>query len=193
MEVSHQPAGKLPTVIRSNGMHLILIGFQQPDHRLTDCGQRFVLNLADQCESRLAFNDAHDGLPVVLADDGIGFPVADLATCFDNDRAIIDREPVRNNAAQFDLAIAFLALLLATQILPQQSTCSIVRINSLIHRFWNDGGVPADLLWTPLLQQPLLTKLPGCIINRQGIYCSAFYRHAVRLFRAITSPSTVTR
>jgi len=128
--------------------------FQAPFIKLDQASSQCVfsrggvaLNLADQGESRLAFNDAHDGLPVVLADDGISFPVADPAASLDNGRAIIDRQPLRNNAAPFDLAVT----LLATQVLPQQSACSLVRIDSLIHRFWTDGGMPAALLWTPLL------------------------------------------
>ena len=50
---------------------------------------------------------------MVLTDEGVGFPVTDPATRFDNGGTIIDGEPVWNNAAPIHLAIAFLALLLA--------------------------------------------------------------------------------
>src|SRR5512140_3642589 len=96
---------------------------EQCGHRCCHCLRGFALDFADQRESRLALNNAHDGLSVVLADDGIGLPVADPAACFDNDWAILDGQAVWNDAAPFSLAVAFLALLLTAQTLPERAAC----------------------------------------------------------------------
>ena len=66
----------------------------------------------------LAFYDAHDRLTVVLANDGIRFPVTYPATYFNNGGAIIDGKPVGYRAASFRFAVSLLSLLLAAQVLP---------------------------------------------------------------------------
>ena len=60
-------------------------------HRCGDCLGGFAFDLAHQREYGLAFNHTHGGLPVVLADDGIRFPVADPAARLNDGWAVFNR------------------------------------------------------------------------------------------------------
>lgn len=55
---------------------------------------------------------------MILADDGIGFPVANPTAGLDDGWTILNGEAVRDRASPVYLAITLLALLLAAQILP---------------------------------------------------------------------------
>ena len=68
------------------------VRLQQPGHRLTDCLCRLAFNLQNERESGLTFDETHYGLPEVLADDSIGYPVTDPAACFDDLRTLFDGE-----------------------------------------------------------------------------------------------------
>jgi hypothetical protein len=39
------------------------------DHCLADCKSHLAFNLLNQCEARLALNDVHNGLTMILAND----------------------------------------------------------------------------------------------------------------------------
>lgn len=99
-----------------------------------------------------------DGLFVVLADDGIRFPVADPAAFFNDGRPLFNREPVGDNATPIMLAVTFPALLLAAQVFPRRAARAFVGIDPLVHGFDTDGGMVADLVWTPVFTRPGLGK-----------------------------------
>src|SRR5512139_3626633 len=151
----------------------------------------FSLNLLDQRESGFALNNTHDGLPVVLANHGICLPITNPPAFIDDGGAILDGEPVGNGAAPVCLSITLLALFLAAQVFPQQATSALVGVDSPIHRLWANKDMPADLLWTPLLQEHLLRELPRSLIDPARVDGAAFDGLAMCLFRAIATSSRV--
>lgn len=180
-------SGELTPIVRGDGVYLLSVGFEQPGHGVAHGLRGFTLDLLDQRETGLAFDQAHDGLPMVLADDGVCLPVANSAPRFDDGRAIVDGGPVRNRVAQIMLAVALPAYLLTAQVLPQPAASPLVRIDALIQRLRADLGMGADLFRAPLLPKLLLGKLPGGLINGSRVHRTLFQGHAVRLFRAITA------
>jgi len=74
----------------------------------------------------------------------------------------------------------------------QRAAHLLVGVDSLIHRFGADGGMPADLLGAPLFPQPLLGKEPGIIVYTPGIDCTPSHRQEVRLLGAIAASATVS-
>ena len=186
-------SGEFLAVVRSDRVHLFTMRLQQSDHCLADGECGLALNLVDQREAGLPFHDAHDGLAVVLTNHGIRFPVTDPAARLNDSWSVFDGQPVGYGAAPFRLAITLLPQLLAAQILPQQSACSLVRVDPLIHRLWADGDVPADLLWAPLFQQPVLRELPCRIVYRSCVERLPFHRLAVCLFGTVAASATVAR
>ena len=73
-----------PDVVRCDGGHLFTMRPEKFHHGLADRLGSLALHLSDQQEIRLAFDQADNGLLVVLADDGIDFPVANPAPRFDD-------------------------------------------------------------------------------------------------------------
>ena len=76
--------GEFLAVARSDRVHLLSVRFQQPDHCLADCKCGLAFNLLNQCEARLAINDAYNGLTMTLSNDGICFPVTYPTACLDD-------------------------------------------------------------------------------------------------------------
>ena len=69
----------------------------------------------------------------------------------------------------------------------------LVGIDMLVHSLRADRGKTTNLLWTPLLQQPLLGELPCGINYRPRILRVPSNYLAVCLLRAIAVLATVTR
>ena len=115
VEVSLQFAGDLfvpgefLAVVRSDRVHLLSVWFKQPDHCLADCKCGLAFNLLNQCEARLALNDAHNGLTMILANDGIRFPVTYPTACLDDGGPIIDGNPIGYSAAPLHLTVMLLS------------------------------------------------------------------------------------
>ncbi len=177
IEVSLQSLGdffmrcKFPPIVRGDGMHLTPIWLQKLNHYLTDRLRGLALNLANQCESRLAFNYADNGLLMVFADDSISLPIADPLTLINDGGTIINRVAVWNNATPIRFAITLPALFLTAQMHPQCAASLLVCIDSLVQRFMANRSMPADLLRTPLLLYLLSSKLP-C----RFVYCPRIHR-----------------
>ena len=68
--------GELSAIVRSDRVNLCSQWLEQSIYGLLYgcCG--VALHLLEQAEFRLAFRQANNGLPVVLADNGVGFPIA---------------------------------------------------------------------------------------------------------------------
>lgn len=162
-------SGEFPPVVGSNRMHPSSVWLEQAGGCFCHSLGGLPLHLANQRISRLSLDHADDGLPMILADDGICLPVADTTSGIDDSRTLLDGLAVRDDAAPICLAITLPALLLAAQILPKNATASFVGINPLVHRLNADVSMFADLVWAPLQHEFLLRKLPGCIVYRPRI------------------------
>ena len=184
--------GEFSAIVRGDRVDTCAVRFEQFGDGGAYGLRGFTLDLLDQGETSLALNQTDDGLPVAFADDGIGLPVADPATSLNDCRSQFDGLAIGDHATPVSFAVTLLALFLAAQLLPQQTACPLVGIDALIHCFMADVGMIANLLWAPLLQQALLNKLPGSIVNLPGIDHAAFVCKALRLLRAIASSALVT-
>lgn len=76
-------------------------------------------------------------------------------------RPLFNQEPVGNGAAPVMLSVTLPALLLTTQVFPQRTARTLVGIEPLVHGFDTDGGMVADLIWTPAFTQPVLGEPPS--------------------------------
>ncbi|SEQ60164.1 hypothetical protein SAMN05421510_11015, partial [Nitrosomonas ureae] len=65
----------------------------------------------------LSLDQADDGLPVVLADDGICLPVADTTSSIDNSRTLLNGLAVGDDAAPICLAARALMAFRSTALL----------------------------------------------------------------------------
>ena len=151
----------------------------------------FAFDFPYQCETGLALDHADDGLLVILANDGVSFPVANAASRLNDRRALVDGLAIGNDAAPIRLAITLLALLLATKILPQCPAHRLVGVDPLVNRLGADRRVVADLLGAPLLIKPILRKLPCLRIDSSSIDCSSVLGKLMRLPGPITPSTTV--
>ena len=184
--------GEFFAVVRSNGEHMIPVWFEQADNGLLDCCCSFAFNFPYQCETGLAFDHADDGLLVILANDGVSFPVANAASCLDDSRALLDGLAIGNDAAPIRLAIPLLALFLATQMLPQFPAHFLVGVDPLVNRLVTDRRVVADLFGTPLLTKPIMHKLPRILIDSSCIDCAPDLGKAMCLLWTIAAPTPVS-
>ena len=185
-------SGEFPPVVGSNRMHPSLVWLEQASGCFYHCLGGLPLHLANQRVSRLSLDQADDGLPVVLADDGICLPVADTTSSIDDSRTLLNGLAVGDDAAPICLAITLPALLLTAQILPKNATVSFVGINPLVHRLNADIRIVADLVWTPLQHEFLLRKLPRCIVYLPRIDGFALDCFVMRLLGARAARPAVT-
>lgn len=68
--------GKLPPVVRRDRVTLDAHRREQLRERLLDRRRGVALNLLEERQLRFALDHGDDGLPVIVPDDGVGFPVA---------------------------------------------------------------------------------------------------------------------
>lgn len=163
-------------VVGGDGVHPALVWLEQLSHGFTHRIGSSAFDLANQGEARFSFDKTDDGLFVILADDGIRFPVAD---------------PVGDGTAPVMLAVTLPALLLAAQVFPQRAARAFVGINPLVHRLMADGGMVADLVWTPVFTQLGLGKPPSGFIYSPGLGGMALAHQSMRLLRAVTALAVV--
>lgn len=185
-------SGEFPSVVGSNRIHPPSVWLEQAGGCFYYCPGGLPLHLANQRVSRFSLDQADDGLPVILADEGICLPVADTTSSIDNSRMLLNGLAVGDDAAPICLAITLPALLLTAQILPKSATVSFVGINPLVHRLNADVHMVADLVRAPLQHEFLLRKLPGCIAYHPRIVGFPLDCLVMRLFGAIATRPTVT-
>ena len=113
-------SGEFPPVVGSNRMHPSLVWLEQAGGCFYHCLSGLPFHLANQRVSRLSLDQAGDGLPVILADEGICLPVADTTSSIDDSRTLLNGLAVGNDAAPIRLTITLPALLLTAQILPKK-------------------------------------------------------------------------
>ena len=115
VEISLQLAGDLFVsseffaIVRSDCVHPLSAWLNQPDHCLAYCKCGLAFNLLNQCETRLALNNAHNSLTMILANDGIRFPVTYPTACLDDGGPIIDGNPIGYSAAPLHLTVMLLS------------------------------------------------------------------------------------
>jgi hypothetical protein len=90
--------GEFLAVVRSDRVQLLSMWLKQPDHCLADCKCGLAFDLLNQYEARLALNDAHNGLTMILTNDGINFPVTDATACLDDVGRLLRRPQFRDNS-----------------------------------------------------------------------------------------------
>lgn len=82
--------GKLFAVVRRQGMHARLEGFEQAGDRLADEMGGFTLDLGQQGIAALALDEGDDGLAVMGADDRVAFPMAYTSASLDRGRTALN-------------------------------------------------------------------------------------------------------
>jgi len=82
--------GKLFTVVRRQGLHARLEGFEQAHDRLANEVSGFAFDLGQQGIAALALDEADDGLAVTGADNCVPFPMAYASTSLDRGRTLFN-------------------------------------------------------------------------------------------------------
>lgn len=105
---------KFFTVVECDGVAFILVGAQQARRHSRDTSGMLAAYVPRQHITRHPFSQRDQPTPVVLADDGIAFPVTHACFVSNDVRAIINADTVLDRATSFlpaciTLAARFLA------------------------------------------------------------------------------------
>jgi len=129
------------------------------------------------------------------ANHGIAFPMTYLPSGFNIQWAIAQRPSVGDlSLAVSSTSIAFPLLLLNAQVLPKNSTQSLVRINTLKNSFMADGQLRGNLLRTPLNAQQRTGFFPYPLLNSWSfatVLCT-LDRYLTGLLGSITPRASMT-
>src|SRR5688572_27401781 len=130
---------KLFAVIECNGVALVFMGTQQ-----TRCHGRYTLGMfaayvPRQHVARLPFSQCNQSAFVILADNGITFPVTHTRLLVHDFRTFINADSVLDHASPLLPArITLAAWFLASQMLVQVSTILLICVDMLIDRLMAD-------------------------------------------------------
>jgi len=130
---------ELFAVVECYGVTLILEGRQQ-----ACCNSRYAVgmlttNMPGQYIARLSLGECDQSTAMILADDGIAFPVADTRLLINYFRAIINADTVFNHATSLlPTRVTLAALFLATQVTAKVAAVTLVGIDMLVDCFMAD-------------------------------------------------------
>ena len=105
---------KFFSIIWGQGMNLRREGSQKINDGVCDALGGFTFNLLNKSEAWFTLSQRDDSLLVILANDGIKFPVANARARINNIRPLINADAANELATAVIAAIAFTTLLLAT-------------------------------------------------------------------------------
>src|SRR5438045_8478911 len=124
-------SGEVSAVITGDRMHALNQRFEQINDGLLHGFVGIAFNFRQARQLRASLDPRNDGLLMILADDGVGLPIAEPGLIGDHRRALIDAFAVRQLAATVIFTIALAALLLAAQMLIEVAALLLVSIDVL--------------------------------------------------------------
>ena len=130
---------ELFTVIECNGVASILVGSQQACCHSCHAVGMFTTNMPGQYIARLSLGECDQSTTMILADDGITFPITNTRLLINYFWTIINTDAVFNNATSFlPTGITLAAWFLATQVTAQVAAIKLVGIDMLVDCFMAD-------------------------------------------------------
>ncbi len=129
---------KLPAIICIEGIQAIRNRLKQANNCVTHLVCCALINLGQQAKTRSAFSRGNNVLTMAFADDGVHFPIANLATFFNDCWALFNSHSIGYFATPLIAAIAFASLLLAAQVPIRIASCLLVCQNVLVDPFVTD-------------------------------------------------------
>jgi len=190
--------GKLPPVVRGQRVNMPGQRPQKAHDSLADCIRAFARYLSNHRQAGLSLAQGNQRPLVVFADDGVKFPVSHATTALNNVGTFVNKNPAWQLTPAAVAPIALPALLAAAKVQMQITPETLVMVNVAINPLVADPAKPilcqpqTDLFRAPVLAQQGFNPVP--VIRRQSrlrLALPALDRKALRLLRAITSPSAV--
>src|SRR5450631_627566 len=127
---------KLFTVVECNGVASILVGSQQACCHSCYAVGMLTTNMPGQYITRLPLGKCDQSTAMILADDGIAFPITNSRLLINYFWTFINTDAVFNSATSFlPTRITLTALFLATQVTAQVAAVSFVSIDMQVDGF----------------------------------------------------------
>ena len=129
--------------------------FEQSDHRLGHQIGLFAGDAPQQSKTRFAFGQCDDGSLLIFSKNQVDFPVTEARTLLDNRRAFLDTLAVGDFAPAISLTVTLATFLLTTQVGPQGSASTFVRVKVLVNMLMANCDAfflepSRDLFWAPV-------------------------------------------
>jgi len=151
-----------------------------------------------QGEARFAFREADHGRFMVLAEEGVGFPVTEACSAINYFGTLFDTAAIGQFAPSIILSIAFAPFLLATQVSVEVTANTFVFEDILIEPLMTDANLlllfqsARDLFRAPVLAQQPFHNTPRFSGNPGNALLLAFHCQTMGLLRTIAASPLIS-